>query len=135
MKTNGQKALPSLFKINTGDKVKVYRNLAKDCFSIVDYNKKIVNGYARKIWLTNVIFKVSEKGRQRVLAEKRKNVHAYVIGNYLNSIEELNKLECLSLKQVKYNPYASPFFLIEGVTPIKECKYCLLQDNKIWIIE
>ena len=62
-------------------KVKVYYNLHKKCYSIVSLEKE---NYGRVIKhenyvpLTNAQFKVSEKGRQRVLREQKKNVHAYV---------------------------------------------------------
>lgn len=66
-------------------KVKVYFNLHKHCFSVVSLEKgdsygKVV-AHVSEIMLSEVKFKVSEAGRQRVLREKRKNVHAYCVGN------------------------------------------------------
>ena len=64
-------------------KVAVYYNLDKKTYSIMDHSgerKRIVIGYADEILLSSVEFKVSEKGRQRVIKEKRKNVHAYIMG-------------------------------------------------------
>jgi hypothetical protein len=69
--------------INTyvpGQKVFVYFNLHKKLFSIRDHATGIVVGHTNMIALENATFKVSEAGRQRVLREKRKNVHAGVLG-------------------------------------------------------
>lgn len=58
--------------------------------------------------LHNVTFKVFEAGRQRVLREKRKNVHAYAY------FENLSTNYCPSGETfcVKYNPYQSDKFFV-----------------------
>jgi hypothetical protein len=54
------------------------------------------------IALSDVRFTVSEAGRQRVLREKRKNVHAFVEGVESPLYGSINrKLDC----KVTYNPY------------------------------
>jgi hypothetical protein len=64
-------------------KVFVYFNLHQKVWSIRaedgQYRGKVL-AHARQVHLTDVVFKVSEAGRQRVLAEGRKNVHAGVSG-------------------------------------------------------
>lgn len=65
-----------------------YYNLHKSCFSIKALsgpNKGRVVKHLDLVYLKDVIFKVSEAGRQRVLATKRKNVHAGVIGELLDT--------------------------------------------------
>jgi hypothetical protein len=64
-------------------KVFVYFNLHKKCFSVKaleGVNKGKVVQHTDNIVLLLPKFKVSEAGRQRVLREKRKNVHAGVVG-------------------------------------------------------
>ena len=62
--------------------IRVYYNLHKRCLSI----QEKVNGawrvarYAEQCIVKNAKFKVSEAGRQRVLKEQRKNVHAAIVG-------------------------------------------------------
>ena len=64
-------------------KVFVYRNLQRKCWSV-----KALNGenrgrvilYASSVDLSPATFKVNEAGRQRVLKEQQKNVHAGVEG-------------------------------------------------------
>jgi hypothetical protein len=52
-----------------------------------------------RIDLQDVSFKVSELGRQRVLREKRKNVHAFIEG------EEISFCGYANTTKVTYNPY------------------------------
>ena len=127
----------------------IYRNLHADCYSI--RYKDYVIAHARELVLYNVTFKVSEKGRQRVLHEKRKNVHAYALttfvdsaygldftGNYnlgegiLDDVELLqDKLDPLS-NQAWYNPYKVETF-VDGTTfePITKARQVHLHDSGI----
>ena len=59
-------------------------------------------GHAENVYLHNAKFKVSEAGRQRVIKNKRKNVHAFIIGEITNRFESLELDPFLS---VRYNPY------------------------------
>ena len=52
-------------------------------------------------------FKVSEAGRQRVLREKRKNVHAGVAGIWLQRLPP--SVRCAHT--LTYNPYQGPYFV------------------------
>ena len=70
-----------------GDKIEVYRNLHRDCFS-VRHKGKVV-GYLHdneQLALTNVKFVVQPAGRAKVLRENKKNVHAFVRGEYVGFI-------------------------------------------------
>ncbi len=58
---------------------KVYRNLNNGKLSI--QYKGLVIGHADSLMMLNVVFKVNQKGRERVIKEKKKNVHAFVIGD------------------------------------------------------
>ena len=83
-------------------KVRIYFNLHKKMLSIqtkVDGVWKVIK-HVENAYLENVTFKVSEAGRQRVLNNKRKNVHAYVCGTLINELPTSGVL-----KSVSYNPY------------------------------
>ena len=67
----------------------IYWNLHKKCFS-VKYQGRVI-AYANRILAAHVEFRISEAGRQRVLREKRKNVHAYMVC-------DLNDLNCDSIR-------------------------------------
>jgi len=84
--------------INPDKPVKVYWNLHRNCYSV--QQNGLVVCHADQVELKDVTFKVNEKGRQRVLKERRKNVHAFVIG-YL---DEKFAVRYHDIKIV-YNPY------------------------------
>ena len=69
------------------DRVKVYFNLQKDCLSVIDAETGLLYCHSHRVELHNAKFRVQEAGRQRVIREKRKNVHAYIIGNWHNEGE------------------------------------------------
>jgi hypothetical protein len=64
--------------------VDVYRNLTKGCFSVKcadgPYSGKVI-AHAESVWLDDPMFRIVESGRQRVLMEQKKYVHAYVRGD------------------------------------------------------
>lgn len=93
------------------NKVQVYWNSHKKLFSI-RYKGKII-GWERNFALSKARFVVSEKGRQRVLREKRKSVHAWVEGsvdpkdfpNYKNPNLIAHKIHPI------YNPFKHESFV------------------------
>ena len=112
-------------------KVKVYFNLHKHLFSVqekVNGRWKVVR-HTDDITLHNVTFKVSEAGRQRVLREKRKNVHAYVIGH-------LSDYQGAFSTEVKYNPYKYDSFVdsLEDRVYTSEVARLHLVDGKAKIL-
>lgn len=76
-------------------RVFIYWNLHRACWSIKALegaDKGHVIAHAKNWCLGGVRFKVSEAGRQRVLREQRKNVHAGVVGT-LTAWETFNPLQ------------------------------------------
>ena len=123
--------------------VRVYYNLHKKCLSV---QYKTIRGwrlltYAHSLELTEVIFKVYEAGRKRVLNTKRKNVHAFIIGNLKNIDTDVNKtfrsLEdiCKSYKKeyyrVVYNPYKFNAFIIDLNNPIYKADSVYIEGKNI----
>lgn len=106
----------------------IYRNLHKDgcVYSIKAlegvYKGRII-GYASGVIVNDVVFKVSEAGRERVRREKKKNVHAGIVGNVvmvshykrrlttLKRSEKIHKFPFSPLTQVTYNPYLYDTFV------------------------
>jgi hypothetical protein len=88
-----------------GLSVKVYRNLHKNCFSIVDSKSGLVIGHETKLILLDAEFRIQPAGQRRVRIEKRKNVHAYVKGIYTGWDHPEEELVPLS-----YNPYQDSYF-------------------------
>ncbi|GGG18214.1 hypothetical protein [Paenibacillus abyssi] len=70
--------------LHPGDRVQVYLNLNKgSCFSIRRKKTGLVLAYADSVTIQNAEFKVSSKGRARVIASGVRAVHAYVEGEFL----------------------------------------------------
>lgn len=75
-------------------KVDVYRNLHNGMYSIKarsGQHKGLVIAHAHQVWLDDVEFVVSDAGRNRVLREKKKYVHAFVRGT-LSSFRGLDRI-------------------------------------------
>ena len=89
---------------------------------------KLVIAHMNLVALENVEFKVSEAGRQRVLREKRKNVHAGVIGYICETTLDSSQVRIL------YDPYKAGDFLNEGA-PIKVAKKVLFSTSGLFLLE
>ena len=126
-----------------GDKIEVYRNLHKKCFS-VRHKGKVV-GYLydnEQLALTNVTFAVQPAGRAKVLRENKKNVHAFVRGEYVGFENNLTnnlyfgKFEDLDFYAVSYNPYKSDKFVVkETGKPIESNSEALIRGGKVLLYQ
>jgi ppGpp synthetase/RelA/SpoT-type nucleotidyltranferase len=93
-----------------GTPVESYLNLnVRDRVAYSVRNKKTreVTAVVPSIVLEDVSFRVSEAGRQRVLKEKRKNVHAWVSGEYAGKSTRAN----VKWRGMRYNPYETKSFV------------------------
>lgn len=96
-----------------GERVMVYYNLHKHTFSI--QKSGIVITHADFVRLTDVEFRVREGGKEKVRQEKRKNVHAFVIG----TLDEFCKYPCDEIPEepaapiITYDPYQYDSFIIK----------------------
>lgn len=82
------------------------------------------------LFIKEARFLVSEKGRLRVLREKRKNVHAGVRG-YLTFDSTLNVRDFT--QQVSYNPYKNETFVSKKRGAIHSAAIAYLADKNVWI--
>jgi len=114
-------------------RVEVYYNLHKNVFSVRHKGKVIAWG--NSVTIENPEYVVREKGRQKVLEEGRKNVHAFVRGT-LSDINNVTPINLLSRqynptlavpREVTYNPYKYDSF-VDGSTyqPVKKSKWARL---------
>ena len=69
-------------KLEEGMVVQVYRNLHNEMFSIRDKKTRLVLAHGNGVVLRNCKAVVSQAGRKKVIQENRKNVHAYIEGEY-----------------------------------------------------
>ena len=113
-----------------GKRVMVYYNLHKNMFSVL-YKQKIIL-HINYICLVNVEFRGRKSGQQKVRQEKRKNVHAFVIGNITHFEEnKSNKLK----KEIIYNPYKHDTFVYKNTQqPIYLSNMAELVNKHIYLI-
>jgi hypothetical protein len=91
-------------------KVEIYRNLHNNCWSVRDNKTGIVIEHVRHLHIKDATLVVRPAGRERVLQEGRKNVHAFVKGEVCTTGEVP-----LNICEVVYNPYKHSSF-VEKVT-------------------
>ena len=116
------------------ERVFVYRNLHyknQVMYSVKSLKTGRVILRTPVIYLTDVELKVSKAGRKRVLKEKRKNVHAGVVG-YMEPIG-FNSFRCNI--RVTYNPYKQDSFTrVYNGSKVKKAKSAFLEKG-VWIHE
>ena len=120
-----------------GKRVMVYYNLHKHTFSVTFNGRVIV--HADFVKLGDVEFRVRQGGKEKVRAEKSKNVHAFVIGNLLDycvyPCEDIPSPP--SDKVVTYNPYVNDSFVYKSSQePVYRAKEVdMINDkNKLFIV-
>lgn len=91
--------------------VRVFKNWKHGCYSIMQNG--IVRASARQVRLTDVEFRVRESGRQRMVREQRRNIHAFAVGRLCDYVHpsETRALEDLGGRGVFYNPYQFDSFV------------------------
>jgi hypothetical protein len=104
--------------------VRVYFNLHKGQYSVQDYKTKKVIAYLNEFSIKNAEFKVSKKGRARVIQRKQKNVHAFIVGELGDPIN-------IPGKTITYNPYVNDTFTKDN-EPIFKSDFvsCEIVNNK-----
>ena len=90
-----------LAHIDRSRPVHVYRNLHTNAMSV---KQGTVKCHTENVVLYNAEFKVGKKGREKVLREKKKNVHAYIKG-FVVDPRETDHLLCSIWGKAYYNPY------------------------------
>ena len=98
------------YKIDESRKVFIYKNLHKDCWSVKQDG--LVKMHTHDLSLFDCSFRVNQRGRQQVLEERRKNVHAGISGYIdLPWDEEDVSREGQKTKLAMYNPYKYKSFV------------------------
>lgn len=127
-------------------RVFVYYNLHRNCLSLRalqgPYRGRVL-AHASAVDLRSVQFKVSEAGRQRVLREKAKNVHAGLVGELTAATvleTRLPGLETLpsacahkSGIRVTYDPYKYASFVdAESKSPVWAAEEVCVRDKAVY---
>lgn len=111
-------------------KVFVYFNLHKKCWSVKALegkNKGKVIAHCETIILKDCQLKVSESGRQRVIREQKKYVHAGVVGLVVSMDKKVKDTDTL----VTYNPYRfNSFVKKETMEPVFNANKAYMSAKK-----
>jgi hypothetical protein len=131
-----------------GLKCFVYFNLHRKVWSIKALegpNKGRVIAHSSMIEMSDCTFKVSEAGRQRVIRDKRKNVHAGIVGIVRTIGEDMDPLSRNAMRReahwmrrgghpvyspVTYNPYKYSTFVRRSTEqPVTSARWALLDAD------
>lgn len=108
-------------------KVMVYRNLHNQKFSVLQDG--LVVGHTRNIILAGCTFVIQESGRQRVLRDHKKNVHAYVKGMICGPGFQVDASKFPNRERVRYNPYEMNGFCNLDGRIVDGAPYVELDEN------
>jgi hypothetical protein len=116
-------------------KVFVYWNLNRKVWSVKALEgpeKGRVVARGGTVLLASVTPKVSEKGRQRVLRERRKHVHAGLVGELVHVSDDALDVPENGV-EITYNPYKFRSFVRKSdeVAFVKS-SWALLQDKQVF---
>lgn len=116
-------------------RVFVYFNLHRKCWSVKALEgprKGRVIHHMDRLALDLVEFRVSAAGRARVLRERKKHVHAGVVGELRNDIPTITGW----WEQAYYNPYKVETFVRKDTGgPIKRATRAVLtEDREVWFL-
>jgi len=96
-------------------RVEVYFNLHKKLFSVRDCKTGRVVHHTQRIWIEDPEFVVRKAGREKVLREKKKNVHAFVRGTWFKVQSDFDVSRLIDHQacsdEVTYNPYKYDSFV------------------------
>jgi hypothetical protein len=102
-----------MFPSLTNCRIRIYWNIRKKCYSMLNPETGRVIGHASNVYLRDARFIVNAAGRDRVRSERRKNVHAFVDGRLTEP--PLTALERFMPIRVNYNPYRDDGFVANPV--------------------
>ena len=111
-------------------RVEVYFNLHKHTFSVRSCKTGRVLIHTDRVHIANPKFVVRQSGRNRVLREGKKNVHAFVRGDatYFDDFDPDHHPNYLDYTLVSYNPYKFDTFVdVYDTTPVRTAKRAFLQ--------
>lgn len=114
-------------------RVETYYNLHKKCLSYRPSGGTV--RHAHTILLNNVTFSVQPAGREKVLREKKKNVHAFVRGELVFVDHPYIEALIDGCHRVTYNPYKYESFVDFNGTPVYAAQQVAIIGREIWMTE
>lgn len=82
--------------------------------------------------MQNVEFRVSEVSQKRARAEKKRNVHAYMVADNYKLHKKGKSID--SVSEVTYNPFKyKQFIRAKTRKPITKAKYAIAVNGKVYV--
>lgn len=120
-------------ELKDGQAVRVYRNLRKKLFSIQDKKTRRVIAYANNLILKDAEMIVYQSGKEKVRKVRQKNVHAFIVGKYVNDFT-YQKIKDIQWEPIYYNPYITDTFVyLLNRKPVYQADLCYLDEGKCYI--
>ncbi len=131
-------------------RVAVYRNLNKDMYSVQCREGKLygkVIAHCDAIDLIDPQFIVRETGRQKVIETRKKNVHAFVVGQLAAASNwqpqydiggwpaKMDHDDTMFADFVSYNPYVYKTFVYSGLhgpEPVRSARTAMLDKSGVY---
>jgi hypothetical protein len=108
-----------------------YRNLHKPGLFSIKQSAHVVDWQSNILLSGNIKFHISEKGRLKVVKNRRKNVHAWIKSNEYFVLENVDLTGFLELW---YNPYFTQhFYCIKTGGIVIGAEKVILTDNKAFV--
>jgi hypothetical protein len=123
-------------ELEYGDNVRVYYNFHRKIYSIQKFinNRWLVVAYSNDFILFDCSFKVNQNGRNKVLKDMKKNVHAFIYGTFIEHIPK-SQYEYDFSTIISYNPYKNDCFVCEdssgGTSKIDRALYVKFNDKVV----
>jgi hypothetical protein len=124
-------AKPYQPEIPVGHPIKVYRNLRNKLWSIMDARTRKVIGHTNYVVVSDVTFRVSSKGIQRIRETRRKQVVAFVVGKF-QGYDFNRDMELRTQHPIRFNPYETDTFVGNHGQPVKVADTVNLTSGWVW---
>ena len=98
--------------IDPSKPVRVFMNHKHQCYSI--FQNGAVRASARQVRLQDVELRVRESGRQKMLRENRRTIHAFAVGRLIDHIHPSDHgrdLGALDGRRLRYSPREAGWFM------------------------
>jgi len=112
--------------------VRVFKNWKHGCYNIIQNGR--LEASAKQVRLIDVEFRVRESGRERMLRDQRRNVHAFAIGHLMDFVHpsEHRDLEHMPGRGMYYDPYQFASFVDrETQEPVESARFVQLDEQGV----
>ena len=120
-------------ELRVGDRIEVYRNLHKNCFSIRKNGRVVKYLHDEdRLNMRDIKFAVQPAGHAKVIREQRKNVHAFVRGTFAGYTDGVLAWQ----QRVSYNPYKHDYFFSTfggNTSPVYKARYATLSQGQVYV--